>query len=188
MIKKTITYEDFNGVEQTEDFWFHLSKLEVAELELLAETSMEAKIKQIIESKDTREIYKMFKQIIVDAYGKKTPDGKRFIKDSDTKLELTTSPALDELIMEFIQNPDSAATFIRGIIPKSMQSDFDEEAQKQNIQLPEPAPTAPPVVEEVTPTETLTEGKTDAELLKMDAKDMSLAQLQRAWALKSQGK
>ena len=34
MLKKTITYTDFDDNERTEDFYFHLSKAEIAEMEL----------------------------------------------------------------------------------------------------------------------------------------------------------
>ena len=33
MLKKTITYEDFNGVERKEDFYFNLSKAEIMEMQ-----------------------------------------------------------------------------------------------------------------------------------------------------------
>ena len=32
MLKKTITYTDYNGVRRTEDFWFNLSKAEIMEM------------------------------------------------------------------------------------------------------------------------------------------------------------
>ena len=34
MFKKTITYEDYNGVKRTEDFHFHFSKAEIIEMQL----------------------------------------------------------------------------------------------------------------------------------------------------------
>ena len=33
MLKKTITYTDFNGKQRTETFYFNLTKAEVAEME-----------------------------------------------------------------------------------------------------------------------------------------------------------
>ena len=34
MLKKTITYTDYNGNERTEDFYFNLTKAEVVEMEM----------------------------------------------------------------------------------------------------------------------------------------------------------
>ena len=35
MIKKTITYTDYNGVSRTEDFWFNLTTAELMKMELM---------------------------------------------------------------------------------------------------------------------------------------------------------
>ena len=33
MLKKTITYNDYNGAERTEDFYFNLTEAEVVEMQ-----------------------------------------------------------------------------------------------------------------------------------------------------------
>ena len=81
MLKKTITYKDFNEEEVTEDFFFHLSQAELVELEMSHEGGLVAAMQRIIETDDRAAIILEFKKIILLAYGKKSLDGKRFIKE-----------------------------------------------------------------------------------------------------------
>ena len=85
MLKKTITYTDYNGVERTEDFYFNLSKAEIAEMELEIPGGMTALIERITKTKDTPSLVKMFKDLILRAYGEKSDDGRRFIKSKELK-------------------------------------------------------------------------------------------------------
>ena len=80
MIVKTITYTDFNGNERTESFWFHLSRPELTEMLLGIDNNIETYIKTIIKSENYYEIVKIFKKLILEAYGEKSEDGRRFMK------------------------------------------------------------------------------------------------------------
>ena len=66
MLKKTITYTDYDGNERTEDHWFNLSKAECMEMELSTNGGMENLIKRIISEQDNEKIVKIFKDIICD--------------------------------------------------------------------------------------------------------------------------
>ena len=48
MLKKTITYTDYNGMERTEDFYFNLSKAELMEMEMSTTGGMEAYVEKIV--------------------------------------------------------------------------------------------------------------------------------------------
>ena len=80
MYKKVMTYTDYNGEERTEDFYFNLTKAEITEMELMTDGGLKDKIERITKAKDVPEIIKLFKELILKAYGIKSPDGKRFIK------------------------------------------------------------------------------------------------------------
>lgn len=69
MLKKTVTYTDYNGVERTEDFYFNLSKAEVTEMELSVDGGLAQMLENIVNSKDNKEIIRTFKQIVLKAYG-----------------------------------------------------------------------------------------------------------------------
>lgn len=83
MLKKTITYNDYNGNERTEDLYFNLSQAEVMEMEMSTTGGLAEMIQKIVAAQDAPAIIKIFKEIILKAYGEKSPDGKRFIKSDE---------------------------------------------------------------------------------------------------------
>lgn len=125
MLKKTINYTDFNGVKRTEDFYFHLSKAELMELELGTTGGLGGLIKQIIATDDRPTLVKIFKDIILKAYGEKSLDGKRFIKETDEGVKLalgfSQTEAYSILFTELATDADAASKFIKGIIPSDME-------------------------------------------------------------------
>ena len=120
MLKKTIKYTDFNGDETSEDFLFHLSKAELIELEASHKDGLAASMQRIIEADDNRAIIAEFKRIVLLSYGKKSIDGKRFIKNQTMRDEFESSEAYSTLFMELVTNTDSAIEFMNGIIPSDM--------------------------------------------------------------------
>ena len=127
MLKKTIKYTDYNGVEREEDFYFNLSKAEIAEMELEIPGGMTAMLQRITAAKDTPSLVKIFKDLILRSYGEKSADGKRFVKSAELKESFSQTEAYSELFMELATNADSASAFINGIIP----SDVAKASKKQ---------------------------------------------------------
>lgn len=125
MLKKTITYTDYNDVERTEDFYFNLTKAEVMEMELGTTGGMADMIKRIIDAKDTPAIIKIFKDLVLKAYGEKSADGKRFIKNNEIRESFEQCPAYSEIFMELSTNADEASKFINGIVPADMRVSDD---------------------------------------------------------------
>jgi len=117
MLKKTISYTDYDGNLRTEDFYFNLSKAEVTEMELSAEGGLSKMLEKIVASQDSKRIMEIFKDIILKAYGEKSPDGKRFIKNKDLREGFSQTEAYSELFMELATNADAASSFVNGIVP-----------------------------------------------------------------------
>lgn len=117
MLKKTITYTDYNGTERTEDFYFNLSKAEVMEMEMGIEGGMTEMINKIVAAKDAPAIIAIFKKLILKAYGEKSADGKRFIKSDEISTAFAQTEAYSDLYMELATNADKAAEFVNGIVP-----------------------------------------------------------------------
>lgn len=120
MLKKTITYPDYNGVERTEDFYFNLSKAEVTEMEMSTTGGLAEMIQKVVAAQDTAAIIKIFKDLILKAYGEKSPDGKRFMKvQNGIRLAdaFAETEAYSILFMELATDADAAAKFVNGIIP-----------------------------------------------------------------------
>lgn len=126
MLKKTITYTDYDGVERTEDFYFNLSKAEIMEMDFSATGGMEKMIKKIVSTKDTKAMIEIFKEIILKSYGEKSSDGRRFIKVLDGRKlseDFAQTEAYSELFMELATDDKAAAAFINGIIPQNLASE-----------------------------------------------------------------
>ena len=121
MLKETITYEDYNGVSRTEDFYFNLDEAEVAEMEMSTEGGMAEMIQRIVAAKDTAAIIKVFKDMILKAYGQKSLDGKKFIKEDQNGYRLANdfkqTKAYSQLFMKLATDSDAAARFVNGIMP-----------------------------------------------------------------------
>lgn len=117
MLKKTITYTDYNGVERTEDFYFNLTKAELMEMEIGTTGGMADMIKRIIDAKDAPAIIKIFKELVLKAYGEKSADGKRFVKSEEISNGFAQTEAYSQLFMELATDADAAAAFVNGIIP-----------------------------------------------------------------------
>ena len=118
MLKKTITYTDYDGNSRTEDFYFNLSKAEVMEMELGTTGGMTKMLEKIVAEQDSKRIVETFKTIILKAYGEKSPDGKRFVKNDEIRDAFEQTEAYSELFMELATNAESASAFINGITPK----------------------------------------------------------------------
>jgi hypothetical protein len=116
MLKKTITYTDFDGNQRTEDFYFNLTKAEVTEMEMSTEGGLSTALKKIVADKDAKRIIETFKDLILRSYGVKSPDGKRFVKNQELRDAFVQTEAYSELFMELATNDNMAAAFVNGII------------------------------------------------------------------------
>lgn len=142
MLKKTITYENFNGETVTEDHFFHLSKADLIELELSADGGMEARLTKIVASGNNREIFGEFKKLLLLAYGTRSEDGKRFVKTQELRDKFVSSEAFSALLMELLQDGDAASEFVNGMIPHGLSAEISkpEESSKMPESTPDPTP------------------------------------------------
>lgn len=130
MIKLTKTYTDFNDVERTEDFYFHMTKAEVMEMEMSTTGGMAEMIQRIVSAQDIPAIIKVFKDLVLRSYGQKSADGKRFIKSAELTEEFSQTNAYSDIFMELATDADKAAEFVNGIMPKDVQKDLAKEMPK----------------------------------------------------------
>lgn len=132
MLKKIITYTDYNGVERTEPFYFNLSKAELMEMELGVTGGMTEMLNKIIAAKDAPSLMKTFKEMIMKAYGVKSDDGKRLIKSEELSIAFTQTEAYSVLFMELITDDKAAADFVNGIIPNEIQAEVAAQTANNN--------------------------------------------------------
>lgn len=130
MLKKSITYVDYDGNERTEDKYFNLSKAELMEMQLSENGGLDKVLEKMIAEQDNAKLVELFKKIITLSYGEKSIDGKRFIKKPELTEEFLQTEAYSVLFMELITSTEAVAEFIKGVLPKDLQ----EEAAKIDAQ------------------------------------------------------
>lgn len=117
MLKKTVTYTDYNGNERTEDFYFNLTKAECVEMNLSTAGGLDAYLQKIIDTKDVPALITQFKDLVLKAYGEKSADGRRFMKDDEIRRAFAETEAYSVIFMELVADADAAAAFVNGIVP-----------------------------------------------------------------------
>lgn len=130
MLKKTVTYTDYNGVERTEDYYFNLSKAELMEMELGTSGGYAEMVQKIIDAKDTPSIIRLFKELVLKAYGEKSADGKRFIKSPEISEAFAQTEAYSQIFMELATDADAASAFVNGVIPGDLEKQLSKNDAK----------------------------------------------------------
>lgn len=121
MFKLTETYTDYNGVERTEEFHFNLNKAELMEMELSTSGGLAETINRIVAAQDGPAIIKIFKDLVLKAYGVKSEDGKRFKKSDELREAFVETEAYSQIFMRLATDADAAAKFVNGIMPADVQ-------------------------------------------------------------------
>jgi hypothetical protein len=131
LIKKTITFENYNGEKETEDFYFNMSKGELVKMQMAAidqkTESFQDKIEKIGKNLNGKALIEVFDEIILGSIGQRTTDGKKFMKSAAITDEFKSSEAYSELIVELCTDDKAAVTFINGLIPKNLREDVNRE-------------------------------------------------------------
>ena len=128
MLKKTITYTDYDGRERTEDLYFNLTKAELIEMDFSAKGGMQKLLEQITETNDRKRLIELVKDLILRSYGVKSEDGRRFVKTKELSEEFSQTEAFSELFMEVGTDDGAAVAFVKGILPQSLAAEVDKAA------------------------------------------------------------
>lgn len=131
MIKKTVTYKDLNGKERTETFYFHYFESEIMDMEMSEEGGLAERIQRIIDAKDQASLLKVIKKFVIDAYGIKSDDGRRFNKSQEVKDAFVECPAYSKIYMELLTNDELAAEFVNKVVPEDMAAQLAEIVAKK---------------------------------------------------------
>lgn len=120
MLKETITYEDYNGTQRTEDHYFNLTEAELMEMEMSMNGGLAEMIQRVVSAQDAPSIIKIFKEMILKSYGQKSLDGKRFIKSKELSEEFAQTEAYSQLFMKLATDTEAASRFVNGIMPAKL--------------------------------------------------------------------
>ncbi|MDD3204157.1 MAG: hypothetical protein PHS74_00250 [Lachnospiraceae bacterium] len=135
MLKETITYNDYNGVSITEDFYFNLNQAEIVEMQMSTEGGFAERINRIIAAHNEPELIKIFKDLVLQAYGEKSDDNKTFVKINDAGVPVSRrfsqTEAYSQLFMKLATNTEAAIKFINGIIPADAAKELEKNKELQ---------------------------------------------------------
>lgn len=135
MFKMTQTYTDYEGNEKTETFYFNLNKVEILEMETYEDGGYVDMLKRVVESKDSKELMRLFKQLLLKSYGVKTEDGG-FAKSEELVRKFEQSAAYPEIFMELCTDAKKASDFVSYVMPLNEQQRNELKAAKIS-ELPE---------------------------------------------------
>jgi hypothetical protein len=115
MFKHNIKYTDFNGTERDEDFYFHLSLPEVARIEARVGTSIKHHTENLISQGNNKDLLDFLEETILTSYGKKSNDGKSFMKSPELRREFEYSQAYANMFEQMLLDKEWAAKFGEGV-------------------------------------------------------------------------
>lgn len=121
MLKKTITFVDYDGNTRTEDHYFNFNEVEALKLELMEKGGLTEKINRIIAAQDIPVIMETFEDFIKKSYGIKSPDGREFMKSEEITRKFMQTEAYSKFMMELCTKDGAAAEFVNAIIPTAQQ-------------------------------------------------------------------
>lgn len=152
MLKKSITYKNFDDETVTEDFYFNMTKAELVELEL-SENGMAETLQAIVKAQDGAQIIAYFKKIILLSYGERSEDGRRFLKSKEMSDSFSHTEAYSNLFMELATDAKAASAFVNGIMPSDLMTEVAalpptvSEVHNSLEEKPEEAPVNRPIEE-----------------------------------------
>lgn len=128
MLKKEITYTDYNGTKRTEDFYFNLSRPELLRMEMTSESSLQEKLKAMIKEQNKVKLYEYFEWLVLKSYGEKSEDGKHFHKSEALSKAFSETEAYAELLTELCSGEDKVLEFVNGIMPTPVPKEVQKQA------------------------------------------------------------
>lgn len=134
MYKKVITYTDFDGEERTEPFYFNLTEAELVELEMRF-GGVNKMLKEIQEAEDGYRVTQAIRDIICAAYGEKSSDGRRFMKNKEIFDSFRATEAYSVLFTELLTNETAAAEFVNSIMPPKIREEAAKRAKEQQAEV-----------------------------------------------------
>lgn len=122
MLIKTFEYVDYNGDKQVETLYFNLNKAEIAAMQVRMDGKFIDHLRDLVEGKKIEALFGFFRDLVLDSYGEKSSDGKRFHKTAEMRRDFEESIPFSELIVELMGDPEKVKTFTRGILPPDFQN------------------------------------------------------------------
>lgn len=126
MYRRVFNFTDFDGNKRTEEAFFNLTKAEVMMwISTNNEYTLDKLILELTRVGDVRRLMEIFEDLILRSYGRKSPDGRRFIKSKELSEEFKQTAMYSDLFMELVNNSEKSSEFVNAILPKDLSQDVD---------------------------------------------------------------
>lgn len=132
MYKIREKFVDYNGVTREEDFYFNLTEAELTKMQLSEDGGMVSMLQTLISKKDIKEMIRVFELIIDHAYGVKSPDGRKFIKNAEVLDDFRATEAYSQIFTRFATDDNFAAEFVNNIMPVNVRDRSSEYSVDMN--------------------------------------------------------
>lgn len=137
MLVKSITFEDYDGNERTEQHYFHLNKAEVIKwLMTSGDYTIDKVLVRLTEERNGQKIMDIFEGLIRLSYGRKSLDGRKFEKSNEIWNDFYQTEAYSVLFTELITDAKKAADFVNQVIPKDLANEVEKLMQEHPEEIP----------------------------------------------------
>lgn len=127
MIKMNVSAETFDGDMVTETLWFHMSKVDLIELQQSEPGGFTDTLQAFMSrkpedwsNKDKFKLFDYFRKIVDKAYGERSSDGKRFKKSPEILANFKDSIFYDEFILSLLEDEKKSIKFFNGVMPRAL--------------------------------------------------------------------
>lgn len=132
MLVKKIKFKDYNGVDREKDYYFNLNKGEIFNLQYgKVKGGLLEYMKELSKEQDTPKMVELLEDLILSAYGEKSPDGEYFWKGPDPVTHIRPrdkfkqSEAFSELLMELLTDEKKTADFFNALVPADLMDQVE---------------------------------------------------------------
>lgn len=131
----TVSYEDFNGNPRTETLYFHMANSELIMMEAEYEKfgGISGRLRQVVLDREGSVIVEFVKDLVSKSYGRKSEDGRRFVKTEEERVEFLQSNAYEQIFLELAFNATKAAEFVNKVLPVNLSKDVDKILSEQGL-------------------------------------------------------
>lgn len=126
MLKKEFTYTDFDGNQRTETGYFNMTKAEIAAMQVKMDGKFIDYLQDLVRGNHIEKLFHIFSDLVLDSYGEKSEDGRRFVKNAQIREDFKSSMMYSEMIVDLISAPEKMSAFTRSILPADMVSKAGE--------------------------------------------------------------
>lgn len=136
VLKQTVQYTDFDGNQAMETLYFNLTRTEVAENLHLRDKFQDLENRLDLESgsrtlnpNEIAEVLDLVKILMKLAYGIRSDDGKRFIKNDQIWEEFTQTAVYDAFLFSLFEDADKANEFMMGVFPRELADELARQTE-----------------------------------------------------------